>query len=457
MTRKLIFAIEKLTSLINTFIMNRLSTLRSILMAGMMLVGLSCFADDTCDYFIEMHKRDYAPAPGWEGARIDFINGNGDVVNSCALADGEFDGEAILTLPKEELTCRWVEGADDIFCFFLLYDPNGFLVYEGYGGVISFSGELDFLVFTPECNTATPSVPTNFSATGAVDVLQSTLVWTNPSTTVGGEATELTSITIWRDGNEVAVLEDGLEPGAEMTWVDEVPCAGIYEYHVFASNDAGIGGAAHDIDSVGYFYEFPTEGQATIMPAFGYIYTQDYQDGLYGPNWHGFLTIDVPEAGQYVKLVGSHFINDTDVLRVYDGTSTEGEILAEYTGSCFDRGAVLVRGDIDVVSKSGALTLEFITGDQLCRGFTFYTEIIEYEGIGEAQNGVRVFPNPANDEIQIEGINVAKVTIYNALGQYVTTQTASTLSCSNLNDGLYMLQIESQNGQVVTRRMMIAH
>lgn len=84
MTRKLIFAIEKLTSLINTFIMNRLSTLRSILMAGMMLVGLSCFADDTCDYFIEMHKRDYAPAPGWEGARIDFINGNGDVVNSCA-------------------------------------------------------------------------------------------------------------------------------------------------------------------------------------------------------------------------------------------------------------------------------------------------------------------------------------------------------------------------------------
>lgn len=48
-------------------------------------------------------------------------------------------------------------------------------------------------------------------------------------------------------------------------------------------------------------------------------------------------------------------------------------------------------------------------------------------------------------------------TLRSILGQYVTTQTASTLSCSNLNDGLYMLQIESQNGQVVTRRMMIAH
>ncbi len=34
--------------------MNKFSTLRTILMAGMMLIGLSCFADDTCDYFIEI-------------------------------------------------------------------------------------------------------------------------------------------------------------------------------------------------------------------------------------------------------------------------------------------------------------------------------------------------------------------------------------------------------------------
>ena len=437
--------------------MNKFSTLRSILMTGMMLIGLSCFADDTCDYFIEMHKRDYAPAPGWEGARIDFINGNGEVVNSCALPDGQFDGEATLTLPKEELTCRWVEGGDDIFCFFLLYDPNGFLVYEGYGGVISYSGELDFLVFTPECNTATPDVPKNLVATGAVDMLQSTLVWTNPSTTVGGEPTELTSVTIWRDGNEVAVLEEGIEPGAVMTWIDEVPCTGVYEYHVFAANEAGIGGAAHDIDSVGYFYEFPTSGHETIMPAYAYVYTQDYENGLYGPNWHGILTFDVPEAGQYVKLTGTHYINDTDMLRVYDGTTTDGEILAEYTGSCFDRGAVLMRGDIDIVSQSGALTLEFITGNQLCRGFTFSTEIIEYEGANESEGGVRVYPNPANNEIIIEGIDVAKVTVYNALGQYVTSMATSTLSCSDLSNGLYMLQIENTKGQVVSRRVMVAH
>lgn len=437
--------------------MKMFSTLRSILMTGMMLMSLSSFADGTCDYFIEMHKRDYAPAPGWQGARIDFINAAGDVVNSCALSDGEFDGEATLTLPKEEITCRWVEGADDIFCFFMLYDPNGFLVYEGYGGVISFSGELDFLVFTPECNTATPELPQNFSATGAIDALQSTLVWTNPTTTVGGEPTELTSITIWRDGNEVAMLNDGIEPGAEMSWVDEVPCTGIYEYHVFAANEVGVGGAAHDIDSVGYFYEFPISGHETIKAPFAYVYTQDYQNGLYGPNWHGILTFEVAEEGQYVKLNGAHYINDTDMLRVYDGTSVEGEVLAEYSGSCFDRGAVLVRGDIDVVSRTGALTLEFTTGNQLCRGFTFSTEFIEYEGTNESQGGVRVFPNPANDKIVIEGIDVERVTIFNALGQYMTSKPSSTLSCSDLSNGLYLLQIEDTKGQVISRRIMIAH
>ena len=437
--------------------MNKLSIFRNVLLLGMMLLGISCFADETCDYYIEMHKRTYASHPGWEGARIDFINGNGEVVNTCALADGEFDGEATLTLPKEELTCHWVEGADDIFCYFLLYDPNGFLVYEGFGGVITYSGELDFLVFTPECNNATPATPTDFSATGAVDLLESTLVWTNPATTVGGEPTELTSIIIWRDGNEVAVIEEGLEPGAEMTWIDEVPCTGIYEYNIFATNEAGIGGASHDIDSVGFFYEFPTEGHESITPAFGYIYTQDYQNGLYGPYWTGVLTINNPEPGQFVKLTGSHYINDLDVLRVYDGTTTDGEILAEYTGSCFDRGAVLVRGDIDVVSKSGALTLQFLTDNQLCRGFTFSTELIEYEGVVADNSGILVFPNPADNQILIQGVDVAKVMVYNAMGQLVKTISDSVLSCADMSEGIYLLQVEDTKGQLTTHRVMVAH
>ncbi len=83
-------------------------------------------------------------------------------------------------------------------------------------------------------------------------------------------------------------------------------------------------------------------------------------------------------------------------------------------------------------------------------------------GINEANfSKLNVFPNPADDLLTIEGINLqtANISMINIFGQKVfinqSIQTDYTLiDCSDLSTGIYFISIEI-NGQVETRKVVI--
>ena len=66
------------------------------------------------------------------------------------------------------------------------------------------------------------------------------------------------------------------------------------------------------------------------------------------------------------------------------------------------------------------------------------------------------FWNPATDRVIIEGVKVAEVKVYNALGQLVKTVPGMNgIDVSSLVEGVYLLRIKDAEGKVYTNKITI--
>ena len=67
-----------------------------------------------------------------------------------------------------------------------------------------------------------------------------------------------------------------------------------------------------------------------------------------------------------------------------------------------------------------------------------------------------VYPNPAKEKVTIDGIEVAEVQVYNALGQLVkTVRNSNEISVSDLPEGIYLLRITNSKGVSQTERITV--
>lgn len=67
---------------------------------------------------------------------------------------------------------------------------------------------------------------------------------------------------------------------------------------------------------------------------------------------------------------------------------------------------------------------------------------------------VSVYPNPTHSQIMIEGVEVAQVEVYNALGQHVMTTRQQVIDLSELEAGMYFVRIEATDGQVCFEKVL---
>ncbi|MBO7137987.1 MAG: hypothetical protein J6V92_05930, partial [Bacteroidaceae bacterium] len=88
---------------------------------------------------------------------------------------------------------------------------------------------------------AAPESVSNLTAVQVPHELKNVITFTAPTTTISGEdLTENLSIDILRNGEVVKCLE-GVAPGSEQSYTDEIEAEGIYRYQVYAANAAGKG------------------------------------------------------------------------------------------------------------------------------------------------------------------------------------------------------------------------
>ena len=90
---------------------------------------------------------------------------------------------------------------------------------------------------------------------------------------------------------------------------------------------------------------------------------------------------------------------------------------------------------------------------QITYSILFWSDLLN---VTEISNEVKLYPNPAKDIIKIEGIEVAEVEVYNALGQRVKiVQSTNEIDLSGLVDGVYLVRIRDKEGRIFLEKVMV--
>ena len=90
---------------------------------------------------------------------------------------------------------------------------------------------------------------------------------------------------------------------------------------------------------------------------------------------------------------------------------------------------------------------------QITYSILFWSDLLN---VTEISDEVKLYPNPTKDIIKIEGIEVAEVEVYNALGQRVrTVRSTNEINVSGLPKGVYLLFVTDAMGISQTRRITI--
>ena len=78
-------------------------------------------------------------------------------------------------------------------------------------------------------------------------------------------------------------------------------------------------------------------------------------------------------------------------------------------------------------------------------------------GFAEFSTKLHVYPNPTTGQFTVEGANVAKVEVYNLVGQKVHEAEGKSVSidAAEWNKGIYLVNIIEENGAVTTKKLVV--
>ena len=78
--------------------------------------------------------------------------------------------------------------------------------------------------------------------------------------------------------------------------------------------------------------------------------------------------------------------------------------------------------------------------------------------VTELSAEAKLYPNPTTGQFTVEGANVARVEVYNLVGQKVCEQQGSkviNIDASSWNKGIYLVNIIEENGTVVAKKLVV--
>ena len=78
--------------------------------------------------------------------------------------------------------------------------------------------------------------------------------------------------------------------------------------------------------------------------------------------------------------------------------------------------------------------------------------------VTELSTEAKLYPNPTTGQFTVEGANVAKVEVFNLVGQKVCEQQGSkvvNIDATGWHKGIYLVNIIEQNGAVVTKKLVV--
>ena len=117
----------------------------------------------------------------------------------------------------------------------------------------------------------------------------------------------------------------------------------------------------------------------------------------------------------------------------------------------------------DMMSDDGAVTWNAMSSLGFDYNWNLSACLSETVGGNEldviGKNEIVVFPNPANDVINISAsINIRSITVFNSIGQVISVENVESniykINTSDFDNGMYFLQMETEEG-VITKCIII--
>ena len=261
------------------------------------------------------------------------------------------------------------------------------------------------------------------------------LTWTNPTTDLNGNTlTDITSVTIRRNFEEIAVLTD-VEAGADMEYIDNGLEPGLYEYSIYITNEAGISRTTYRSILVGekcniVFQMHDNGGDGWKGAAISIADENFNRLAVVTMTQGSALVVDLP------LLTGNlNFIWNSGWYHAYPEYDTDSEC------------------SFTIINAQGQ-TIYTSTG--LEEGVFLTYDPCDFDAIDETvvDNGVSVYPNPTNGLLNVNGCGTMRITVSNMLGQTLFETTAednTTLDLCSYGQGFYLVRIATENGVMVQK------
>ena len=240
---------------------------------------------------------------------------------------------------------------------------------------------------------------------------------------------------------------------ANLKTIENVPTNECYLFRIYDSNSNGICCNYGN----GYYYMKDGNGH-TIFGGEG--------NGDFGSMASQLFSLTNPGAAQVITeeprvlgptsamFIGTLEGNAGDLGFVYYKLVDHIEIEVE--------GDLALNGDVftAVVDDLEANTMYSVRAFATVGGVRIYGDEIhfhtEYEGVNELEHSLKVYPNPANEKLNVEGV-ITSVEVYNTVGQRLLTKEVNgniQIDLSGFNNGIYFLRVYN-NGEMAVRKFSV--
>jgi hypothetical protein len=162
--------------------------------------------------------------------------------------------------------------------------------------------------------------------------------------------------------------------------------------------------------------------------------------------------------------VGYHYYELNNPISI-DGTQNLWIVFKQLPGQ-FDLYPAAVSNDVTGNPNGRWVSLDGSHWmDLSVAGMPGYTWMIRAYGITTlgveepiSNKTTSLYPNPTTGQFTVEGLNVAKVEVYNLVGQKICEQQGSkvvNINATEWNKGIYLVNIIEENGAVVTKKLVV--
>ncbi len=244
----------------------------------------------------------------------------------------------------------------------------------------------------------------------------------------------------------------GTGTNVNMHTVEDLPVNDCYLFRIYDSNGNGI--------CCNY-----GNGYYQIKDANNHVIAGGEGNGDFGEEAKELISILNPNAVT-VATIDPRILGDHEVMFVgtLQGTAAEvgfeyrkltdptmSSVVAELNGNTFTATVDDLESGTMYAVNAYAITADGtkIVGDDI----HFHTW---FEGVGELENTLKVYPNPANDYLTVEG-DITSVEVYNTVGQCLLSKQVNgntKIDLSGFNNGIYFLRVYN-NGEMALRKFSV--